>query len=237
MENKAVVICSGGLDSTTLLYYTMKRRHVIPLVISFNYGQAHKKELNCIKSMCKKLKLEHIVVNLTSLGKLLKSSLTQETIETPQTHYTHQTQQITVVPYRNSWMLLIAAGIARSRNIYTVYFGPHKNDYTTYPDCRPEYVKELNKLLEVADYKKVKVEAPFINLTKTQIVKIGYELGVPFERTYSCYLGGKKPCSRCGTCQERIEAFEKNGLKDPLYSTKKWHEITKKSTGRLDIKN
>ena len=221
-------ICSGGLDSTTLLYYVKLKRHLTPVVVSFNYGQAHQKELNCIKSLSKSLKLEHIIVDLSKFGRLLKSSLTQTSIQTPLTHYTHQTQQITVVPFRNSWMLLIAAGIARSKDINLVFYGAHRNDQTVYADCRPIFVEQINKLLEVADYQQVKVEAPFISLTKAQIVKLGYELGVDFRRTWSCYLGRRYPCLKCGTCQERIEAFEKNDLRDPLVGERRWKKILKK---------
>ncbi len=214
---KAVVIVSGGLDSTTLLYWVLKQGYE-PHVLSFDYGQRHKKELEYARRTCEKLGVNHKVVDLRSIRELLQgSALTSESIKVPEEHYTHEGQKITIVPNRNAIMLNIAIGYAVSIGSDKVFYAAHYNDRAIYPDCRWEFVQSMNITAKLAnDNPRLEIVAPFVHTTKAEIVKIGSELGVPFEDTWSCYNGNEKACGVCGTCRERIEAFQMNTLHDPM---------------------
>jgi len=212
---KAVVILSGGLDSTVLTYWLKKIKKYKLYALSFDYGQRHKKELEMAKKTCKKLGIPHKVIKLNIGDILTKSALIDNKKKLPEEHYTYQNQKITVVPNRNMIMLSLAVAFAENLDIKEVYYAAHKNDYAVYPDCRPEFVKALSKATQLGTYNKVKVIAPFVNKYKWQLVKMGYKIGVPFKDTWSCYKGGKKACGRCATCRERLEAFTKNNLIDP----------------------
>ena len=214
---KAVVIMSGGLDSTTLLYWVLKLGYG-PHVLSFDYWQRHKKELDFARRTCKKLGVDHKVVDLRSIHELLQgSALTSDSVEVPEEHYTHESQKMTIVPNRNAIMLNIAIGYAVSINANKVFYAAHYNDREIYPDCRWEFVQSMNITMKLAnDNLRLEIVAPFIHKTKAEIVKIGGELGVPFEDTWSCYKGNEKLCGVCGTCRERVEAFQLNKLRDPV---------------------
>jgi 7-cyano-7-deazaguanine synthase len=214
---KAVVILSGGLDSTTLLYWVVDRGHE-PHVLSFDYGQRHRRELDFAKKTCEKLGAEHHVVDLTPIHRLLQgSALTSEEVEVPEEHYTHESQKRTVVPNRNAILLNIAIGYAVSLGADRVFYAAHYNDRAIYPDCRWEFVASLNLTAKLAsENPRLEILAPFLHRTKAEIVRIGADLGVPFEDTWSCYKGGERACGLCGTCRERIEAFQENGLRDPI---------------------
>lgn len=214
---KGVVIMSGGLDSTTLLYWVIKEGYE-PHVLSFDYGQRHRKELDFAEKTCGKLKVHHKIVDLRSVGELLQgSALTSEAVEVPEEHYTHESQKATVVPNRNAIMLNIAVGYAISIGADKVFYAAHYNDRAIYPDCRWEFVESQNITAKLAnDAPRLEIVAPFVHKTKAEIVRLGAGLGVPFNETWSCYKGGERPCGVCGTCRERIEAFQLNRLKDPL---------------------
>jgi 7-cyano-7-deazaguanine synthase len=214
---KGVIIMSGGLDSTTLLYWVIKEGYE-PHVLSFDYGQRHRKELEFAKDTCRKLKVNHKIVDLTNVQELLQgSALTSDAIDVPEEHYSHESQKATVVPNRNAIMLNIAVGYAISIGADKVFYAAHYNDRTIYPDCRWEYVHSQNITAKLAnDAPRFEIVAPFVHRTKAEIVRLGAELGVPFEDTWSCYKGGEKPCGVCGTCRERIEAFQLTKLRDPL---------------------
>lgn len=215
---KLIVILSGGMDSTTMLYELNKKHNVVG-VLSFNYGQKHKKELNFASLTCDKLGLEHKIINLSNIRELLISALTSE-IDIPEGHYEEENMKLTVVPFRNTIMLTIAGGYAVSKKADAIALGAHSGDHAIYPDCREEYVKKINELFKLADYRKIKVIAPYIHLNKISILKRGLKIGVPYEDTWTCYKGRHKSCGKCGSCQERLEAFEKNNVRDPLkYST------------------
>lgn len=213
---KGIVIISGGLDSTTLLYWVLKHGYE-PHALSFDYGQRHKKELDFARKTCGKLGVYHKIVDLGSIQELLKgSALTSESVEVPEEHYSHESQKITIVPNRNAIMLNIAIGYAVSIGADEVFYAAHYNDRTIYPDCRWEFVESIKISAKLAnDNPRLKIVAPFVHKTKAEIVKIGSELGVPFEDTWSCYKGNEKACGVCGTCRERIEAFQLNKLRDP----------------------
>lgn len=213
--NKSVVICSGGLDSTVLLYYA--RTVSEPHVLSFDYGQRHAKELEYAARTCALLNLEHDVVDLTTCQTLLKSALTFEG-EVPHGHYAAENMKATVVPNRNAIMLSIAYGYAVSLGAERVFIGAHAGDHAIYPDCRSEFFSMLNcAFTEGNEWASPipQLEPSFIHLTKANIVEIGQQYGVPFIDTWSCYEGGELHCGKCGTCVERREAFALAKVEDP----------------------
>ena len=214
MAYDTVVILSGGLDSTVLLYYMMSIG-AKPRVLSFNYGQRHRRELEHATEICATAGVPQEIVDIHEIGKLLRSSQTSKLIEVPEGHYSHESMKVTVVPNRNMIMLSIAAGFALSTGCDLVAFAAHAGDHTIYPDCRLEFVDSLNQTLALCDWNKVKVMSPFISRTKAEIVQLGHEMGVPLQLTYSCYKGGDKHCGRCGTDVERREAFKLAGVPDP----------------------
>ena len=216
---KATLIVSGGMDSATLAYFYKLRGFDLHLV-GFNYGQRHSKELLSLEMIAKKLECTWQVVDLTVLKSALQgSSLTSDDVNVPDGHYAEETMRITVVPNRNAIMLSIATGIAVANKSDLVATGVHAGDHFIYPDCRPEFIDAINKafILGTDGHAKpdFRIEAPFVNILKEDIAKIGLELNVPYELTWSCYKGGEKHCARCGTCVERIEAFINAGAEDP----------------------
>jgi 7-cyano-7-deazaguanine synthase len=226
---KAIVVTSGGMDSAVLLHKMVKdlgRENVKAL--SFCYGQRHQRELLFAKRLCKDLKVNWKLADISSIRELLgNSSQTNSKIAVPEGHYEAENMKLTVVPNRNMIMLSIAVGYALSSKFNLVAYGAHAGDHHIYPDCRPEFVDALQGAVDKCDWEKVKIERPFIKITKAQIVGIGLELGVPFQYTYSCYSGKKKPDGCCGTCVERTLAFLENGVKDPALSDKEWWAAVK----------
>lgn len=213
MSKNAVLILSGGIDSTTLLY---DRAESIALAISFDYGSNHnKKEIECARWHCEHLAIPHVVIPLEFMGKYFKSSLLSGSESIPEGHYEDENMKSTVVPFRNGIMLAIAAGMAESRDLDTVMIANHGGDHAIYPDCRDNFIKAMGEATAFGTYNNVKVVGPYTNITKGEIVAIGKRLGVDYSHTYSCYKGGDKHCGKCGTCVERAEAFEYAGLQDP----------------------
>jgi 7-cyano-7-deazaguanine synthase len=212
---KTILVYSGGLDSTVLLYSLFAQARELK-VLSFNYGQRHSRELEFAKKNCVKLGVEHRVVDLSSIKPLLGgSSQTDPNVDVPEGHYAAENMKLTVVPNRNSIMMNIAAAWAISSKFDTVAYAAHNGDHAIYPDCREEFVDALNKTLALADWHVVQIERPFINMTKGDIVKLGNKLGVPFVDTFSCYRGTEVPCGKCGTDVERRLAFKEAGVIDP----------------------
>lgn len=212
---KALVILSGGLDSTTLLYDVISQGYEVQ-ALSFNYGQKHKKEIDCAKATCQELGIPHKIVSLNVLNELASSSLTRDSIEVPEGHYTASNMKSTVVPNRNMVLISLAASYAISEDISNIFYGAHSGDHAIYPDCRPEFVKEIQDVLKICDYLPIELEAPYLTLTKGDILSIGLKLGVDYSQTWTCYNGREKACGKCGSCVERLEAFEKNNTKDPI---------------------
>jgi 7-cyano-7-deazaguanine synthase len=218
-KEKVVAIVSGGLDSVTMAYELVRRNYEI-ILISYNYGQRHKKEIMYAKKCAENLGVQHHIVDLQVLSDLLGgSSLTSEEISVPDGHYAEESMRITVVPNRNAIMINVATALAVSMKCDYVATGVHGGDHYIYPDCRPEYIVAQTEALRLANSGFVSDEfevlAPFVNISKDGIVKIGEAIGVPWLETWSCYKGGEIHCGSCGTCFERREAFSLAGVRDP----------------------
>lgn len=211
-----VVIYSGGLDSTTLLYWLKKQEKVHIKALSFDYNQRHKKELEAAKATCERLNIEHKIVDITSVNQLMQGSSLTSDIVVPHGHYEDETMRQTVVPNRNMILLSLATAYAVSLKAGRVYTAVHAGDHAVYPDCRPEFIKTMSELTKIANYVPVTIQAPFLNIDKGDIAKIGRILGVDYSLSWTCYEGKEVPCGKCGACQERAYAFEKAGTKDPL---------------------
>lgn len=217
---KATAIISGGMDSATLAYYLKSTGQYTELeFVSFDYGQRHKRELECAKTIAASLSAKHQVIDITGIGALLKGSALTDDIEVPHGHYEAENMRLTVVPNRNAIMLSIAYGIACVNDSAVLACGVHAGDHHIYPDCRPQFIDALNEALRLGtDGHRddgLKVTAPFVDITKTDICKLGSSLNVPFEDTWTCYEGGDVHCGMCGACQERREAFSDSGTPDP----------------------
>lgn len=209
----SVIIVSGGLDSITLLY---DKAETIALAISFDYGQNHsKKELPYAEYHCQKLGIPHITIPLTFMHQYFKSSLLEGAEAIPEGHYEEENMKSTVVPFRNGIMLAIATGIAESHELKRVYIANHGGDHTIYPDCRPEFIDAMDKATSAGTFVDVRVEAPYTNISKADIVRRGDALGIDYAKTWSCYKGSEIHCGKCGTCVERKEAFADAGVEDP----------------------
>lgn len=209
----SVIIVSGGLDSITLLY---DKAETIALAISFDYGQNHsKKELPYAEYHCQKLGIPHITIPLTFMHQYFKSSLLEGAEAIPEGHYEEENMKSTVVPFRNGIMLAIATGIAESHELKRVYIANHSGDHTIYPDCRPEFIDAMDKATSAGTFVDVRVEAPYTNISKADIVRRGTALGIDYAKTWSCYKGSEMHCGKCGTCVERKEAFADAGVEDP----------------------
>lgn len=220
MDNreKTIVICSGGVDSTTLAYYEKKIAGLDIHLLAFNYNQRHSIELDNIPDISRALGVTYSIVDISSVGKSLKSALTTADIDVPVGEYTAETLQITVVPNRNAIMLSIACGMAISMGVKYVSIGVHSGDHAVYPDCRPEFIYSFQKMASIAaeTLSEITVRAPFIHDSKNRIVEIGKVLQVPYELTWSCYNGVKPACGHCSTCVERRKAFLDAELVDPI---------------------
>ena len=212
---KAVVLFSGGLDSTVLACRLIADGAEVKL-LSIDYGQRHARELEYGEAVAKRLNLHRESLSLPGLGKLLKgSSLTDRTVDLPEGHYEEESMKATVVPNRNMILLALAGGYALSSGFDTVAYAAHAGDHTIYPDCRPEFANVMEKALGLADWNSLTLHRPFVDLAKADLVALGKELGAPLEMTWSCYAGREKHCGKCGTCVERKEAFELAKVADP----------------------
>ncbi len=221
---KALVLFSGGLDSTTALAIAINKYGKDNVVaLSISYGQKHKKEIEASNKIAKYYGVEHIYLDLAKIFENSDCSLLEKNkLDIPTGEYSEQLKEndtlTTYVPFRNGLFLASAASIALSKKCEVIYYGAHSDDaaLNAYPDCSKEFDDAINKAIYVGSGKKVKVEGPFVNLHKADVVRIGTKLKVPYELTWSCYNGNDKACGKCGTCLDRIKAFEENGLVDPI---------------------
>jgi 7-cyano-7-deazaguanine synthase len=219
---KTIVILSGGLDSTTLLFHLKDEGHVLH-ALTFDYGQRHRKEIEAAKIICELTDTPQEIVDVSALGPFFGSNaLTNQSIVLPSGEYSQETIDTTKVPNRNMIMLSIAISRAISLAFDAVAFGAHSGfNEIMYPDCSPAFVNAMQKAANACDQLSVEVLAPFVLWTKTDVLKRGAELCVPFENTWSCYEGSSVPCGKCGTCWDREAAFSQCALVDPLSSTSK----------------
>lgn len=216
MAEKAVVVYSGGMDSFTVLHQAIQDGKDVH-ALSFNYGQRHSKELEYAKAVCKELGIPHLINDISAINQLLQgSSLTSDDIEVAEGHYASDNMKSTVVPNRNMILLSLAIGYAVSIGAESVYYGAHSGDHEIYPDCRPEFVEAMNAVSQIANYEPVKVYSPFLYQDKIDILRAGVAMQLDYGKTWTCYNGREKACGKCGSCNERLEAFATLGLTDPL---------------------
>lgn len=226
---KALVLSSGGVDSTTALALAIERfgkENVMALSVS--YGQKHDKEINAAKAVAEYYGVEQMFLDLSKIFQYSNCSLLQQsTDEIPEESYAKQIEETggekpvsTYVPFRNGLFLSSAASIALSKECSVIYYGAHADDSAgfVYPDCSPVFHDAMNQAIYEGSGHQLKIEAPFVHMTKADVVKMGLELGVPYELTWSCYEGGDVPCGKCGTCIDRAAAFAANGVSDPALS-------------------
>jgi len=207
-----VLILSGGMDSTTLLYDYQER---IALAVSFDYGSKHNaREIPFARLHCERLGIRHIVIPLGFMTTYFKSSLLQGGDDIPEGHYADDNMKSTVVPFRNGIMLSVAVGIAESNELKYVMMANHGGDHTIYPDCRPEFVDAFNQAARAGTFVGVGLLSPYTHMTKADIARRGRELGIDYAETWSCYKGGDRHCGKCGTCVERREAMKEAGIDD-----------------------
>ena len=223
---KALVLSSGGVDSTTALGLAVKkygRENVIAL--SVFYGQKHDKEIKASVAVADYYGVEHLFLDLSVIFKDSNCSLlSHSTEEIPEESYADQIRKTegekpvsTYVPFRNGLFLSSAASIALSRDCSVIYYGAHADDSAgaAYPDCSPVFNNAMNEAIWEGSGHQLRIEAPFVNLSKADVVRMGLEIGVPYELTWSCYEGGEEPCGKCATCIDRAAAFAANHVEDP----------------------
>lgn len=225
---KALVLSSGGVDSTTCVGIAVKdvgSENVS--TVSVFYGQKHNKELECADKVAEFYNVKHYVLDLSNVLQYSNCSLMKNSTEDiPMMSYAEQIEKngegkvSTYVPFRNGLMLSAVAALAQS--IYPdddvdIYLGAHADDAAgrAYADCSEEFTSAMNTAIVIGTYGKVRVVAPLVNLNKAGVVKLGLSIDVPYKYTWSCYSGGDKPCGHCGTCIDRAKAFEENGISDP----------------------
>ena len=212
-EKDSVIIYSGGLDSTTLLY---EERERVALAVTFDYGSNHAAcEIACARHHCALLGIEHVVIDLAFMKQYFSSSLLSGAEAIPDGDYDDENMKSTVVPFRNGIMLSIACGLAESRGLKRVLIANHGGDHAIYPDCRPAFVDAMNAAMREGTYVNVTLAAPYTDISKADIVRRGAQMGIDYGETYSCYKGGEHHCGTCGTCTERREAFREAGIADP----------------------
>lgn len=227
---KALVLNSGGVDSTTCVALAIQKygsENVI--TASLYYGQKHDKELECARKIAEYYKVKHIEEDISNVMKYAKDvcTLVKGGNEIEHKSYVEQIQEngegrvATYVPFRNGLFLSIATAYADSlfpEEEVEIYYGAHADDAAgqAYADCSPEFAKAMDEAINIGTYGKIHINRPLINMNKAEVVKTGLSLNVPYELTWSCYEGGEKACGTCGTCIDRINAFKLNGVEDPI---------------------
>jgi 7-cyano-7-deazaguanine synthase len=213
----AVVVLSGGMDSTTLMAH-YAALHFRLSAVTIDYGQRHRREIESAREVAAHYGARHHVVDVSGLGVLLSgSALTDADVSVPDGHYAEASMRSTVVPNRNAVLANVAVAVGIAERASVVALGMHAGDHFIYPDCRPPFVDALRRLVSVANegFPTPEVEAPFIHWSKADIAAHGVALDAPLHRSWSCYRGGERHCGTCGTCYERREAFRGAGLGDP----------------------
>ena len=222
---KALVLFSGGVDSTTCLGIAVNKYGADEvLALSLYYGQKHSRELEAARKIAKHYGVKHKELDLALIFADSDCSLLSgSTEDIPKESYAAQLKKTdgkpvsTYVPFRNGLFLASAASIALSNGCTEIYYGAHSDDAAgnAYPDCSSDFNDAINRAIYLGSGEELRVVAPFIGMNKAQVVAEGLKLSVPYELTWSCYEGGDKPCGSCGTCRDRIAAFRANGMDDP----------------------
>ena len=227
---KALVLSSGGVDSTTCVALAVKKYGAENVITaSLYYGQKHDKELKCARSIAEYYGVRHIEEDISNIMKYASNvcSLVKGGKDIQECSYEEQVKANkdgrvdTYVPFRNGLLLSIATAYADSlfpNEEVEIYYGAHSDDAcgNAYADCSPEFAEAMNKAIKIGTYGKITVKRPLIHMNKAQVVKLGLQLMVPYNRTWSCYEGKEKACGKCGTCIDRLNAFKENGVKDPI---------------------
>ncbi|MBQ7702138.1 MAG: 7-cyano-7-deazaguanine synthase QueC [Candidatus Methanomethylophilaceae archaeon] len=221
MTGKAVVLLSGGLDSTTTLAKAIADGNEV-IALSFRYGQRHSKELVAAKNVADFFKVKHVIVDIDL--SMFRSALTDKNIDVPENRDEEQMGSdipVTYVPARNIIMLSVAAGLCESVDADKIYIGANSVDYSGYPDCRPEFFAEYEKMINIGtkagvEGHPIRIMTPIQHATKADIVRLGKKLGAPLHLTWSCYEGGEKACGKCDSCQLRLRGFEEASYKDEI---------------------
>lgn len=209
----SLMVLSGGMDSVTMLY---EYADSIDIAVSFDYGSNHnERELEWATYHCRKLRIEHLIIDLAFIGRYFHSSLLEGADSIPEGVYNFDNMKSTVVPFRNGIMLAAAAGLAESHGLTRIMIANHAGDHALYPDCRAQFIKAMAKAISEGTYENIMLYAPYTLLSKAQIAERGKIYGVNYAETYSCYKGGEKHCGRCGTCVERRQALAEAGIQDP----------------------
>ena len=222
---KALVLFSGGVDSTTCLGIAVNKYGADEvLALSLYYGQKHSRELEAARKIAARYGVKHKELDLALIFADSDCSLLSgSTEDIPKESYAEQLKKTdgkpvsTYVPFRNGLFLASAASIALSNGCTEIYYGAHSDDAAgnAYPDCSSEFNDAINRAIYLGSGEELRVVAPFIGMNKAQVIAEGLKLNVPYELTWSCYEGGDKPCGSCGTCRDRIAAFRANGMDDP----------------------
>ncbi|MFA5397523.1 MAG: 7-cyano-7-deazaguanine synthase QueC [Methanomicrobiales archaeon] len=216
---KAVCLLSGGMDSSTLAYVARDRGYQI-IALHLRYGQpTEDAEFACAKKIAASLNAdEFLTVNLDYLRQIGGSSLTDDGLEIRDHGEAGAGVPNTYVPFRNANLIAIATSLAEARGAEAVFIGVQASDYVGYPDCSPRFIEAFQRVIDTgtAEETHIKLMAPFVNMSKTEILKQGFALGVPYEDTWSCYRSGAPACGTCDSCHYRLEAFRKAGQKDPI---------------------
>lgn len=212
---KTVVLLSGGMDSVTALHWA-RAEHEVVGAVSFDYGAKHNhREIPLAAWHCAQSGVKHDIIDLDFVNRLFASDLLKSGGDVPEGHYADENMKKTVVPFRNGIMLSIACGLAESREAEALVIAAHAGDHAIYPDCRESFMQSMGSAMREGTYAKIELLRPFVHIDKAGIAKLGASLGVDYGKTWSCYKGGEVHCGKCGTCVERIEAFELAGLDDP----------------------
>lgn len=216
MKKKMVCSLSGGMDSATVLGI-LKEQDVDVHCLNFTYGSKHNQyECAAAEKLAKYYNVPYHLVDLTTPFSLFNSNLLKSGGEIPEGHYEQENMKLTVVPGRNTIFSAILMGYAESIGAEAIALGVHQGDHAIYPDCRVEYIKALDTTLYLASDRKVHIITPVLMTDKTGILEMGYALGVPYELTRTCYKNQELSCGKCGSCTERLEAFQNIGKEDPI---------------------
>jgi 7-cyano-7-deazaguanine synthase len=214
-----VAIVSGGMDSVTLLHYLVQEEKRNPAVLTFLYGQKHTKEVESARWQVAQLGLAtHMVLDLQLLRPLFAgSALVDENTAVPHSQEViGDPQPSTYVPNRNMIFLALAAAYAETHQVNDIYYGAQRHDIYGYWDTTPDFLHQINQLFALNRKTPIHIHAPFVHQSKTELLQLGFRLGIDYGHTWSCYIGGEKACGECPTCAERLQAFQEVGVADPV---------------------